>query len=663
MDIKRLCLKEKLNKEIKDSVSNQLNKKYLSLSEDLKNKYLSEFALKDSKSLGSKRADLFLLDENNFNFYYFSEEYDYLEIGSFSLKDGISNKFEEFKEEIKKIIISKTQNKVNFEGIEESPNFKYVKEEMQELKLEPDQINIAKELKNEFVRDIINKIGNGMWLSEFKEVDKIVLETALQKLESYNLIMREYVVFCNETKAQIIRVTNYKVIEQSRQRGFKCFSCGRMLDDEKIDHFITLTDAGKLFAKKNFWMGYIISAYLYDHLKKDLKIFFKEEIEKTSLDLIINYQSKLILLQIKQDKIDLADLYYFMNKKRFYNVDFGCIFSLIEPDPVVKYFLGNKNAENIELYTQWDEFYGNIPKILDRACSRNIAELINIFADNTKIDITDYLQEYLKEAVLMPKKEITLVEEKKETIPVFEEKPAIAVTEEKESLFPAPSFPAKIENDYIKADFAIKELVDNIIKNGILNIKNDAEKTLKDVCSTGVFSCALVDEVSGYYIYNFLSDKFEKEEEIGPYFAEIFSQATSAAGKLSIPLFEKLYFEAGSETVSLYNAGDLIIVMLGRQPSRLMHEEGTESFYEDEKTKCSFIVSLSGEVTINKTEEDINLIVLKDFVFNLYDIAKPFLAKAGIEKIDKIAVENKDYEVIAVFEEDKINFILNRGQA
>ena len=102
MNVKRQCLKEKLNKDIKDAVSRHLYKKYLSLSEDLKKKYLSEFNIKDIKSAADRRSDLFLIDENNFNFYYFSEKYDYLEIGAFSLTEKISDKFEEFKEEIKK---------------------------------------------------------------------------------------------------------------------------------------------------------------------------------------------------------------------------------------------------------------------------------------------------------------------------------------------------------------------------------------------------------------------------------------------------------------------------------------------------------------------------------------------------------------------------------
>lgn len=657
MNVKRQCLKEKLSKDIKDACSRHLHKKYVSLSEDLKKKYLSEFNLKDIKNVEDRRADLFLIDENNFNFYYFSEKYDYLEIGAFSLTDNVSDKFEEFKEEIKKIITAKSHAKPNFEGMEESPYFNYIKEEMCEFKLEPQQINIATELKDEFIRNIINKIGHGVWLSEFIDTDKIVLETSLQKLESYDIIKREYVVFCNETGAQIIRVNNYNVIEESHKRGFKCFSCGRMLSQERTDHFITLTESGKLFAKKNFWAAFIIAAYLYDHLKKDLKVFYREEVDKESLDLIINYQSKLILLQIKQDKIDLADLYYFISKKRFYNVDFGCVFSLAEPDPLVRYFLNHKNAENIELYTGWEGLFNNIPGILNKACGKNIMDMVSMFSDNTRIDIMDYLREYLKEPAIKAEKEAVCLKEKAE-VP---EPPVQAVVKEKIEIEEKPkkkprqaeAAPLIVESDYVKTILAAEALASGIAKNGILNSKDDTEKILKDISSPGLFSGALIDEVSGFYLYDFMAPEFKKEEEMGPYFAEIFSQAKDISEKLSLPRVNMLRFEAANEAVYLYNAGDCVLLLMEKDL------KNRASSMEYKKILSSFEVNLSGDMLVNNMSETIDCSAVKEFIFNVYNMAKPFISKTGMEKIEKIAVKNNDYEITATFEADKISFIIN----
>lgn len=663
MNVKRQCLKEKLNKDIKDAVSRHLYKSYQSLSEDLKKKYLVEFNLKDIKSVAERRADLFLIDENNFNFYYFSEKYDYLEIGAFSLTDKVSGKFEEFKEEIKKIITAKSHAKPNFEGIEESPHFNYIKEEMNEFELDPRQINIAAELRDEFIRNLINRIGNGVWLSEFIDTDKIVMETSLQKLESYDLIKREYVVFCHETGAQIIRVNNYNAIEESHKRGFKCFSCGRMLSEERTDHFITLTESGKLFAKKNFWAGFIIAAYLYDHLKKDLKIFYREEVDKESLDLIINYQSKLILLQIKQDKIDLADLYYFISKKRFYNVDFGCVFSLVEPDPSVRYFLNHKNSENIELYTRWEDLFNNIPALLNKACGRNIMDMVNIFSENTRIDIMDYLREYLKEPAVKAEKEKVFAEEKaeeKESIaPVIKEKIVIeekaeTKQEEKPKKKPrqAEAAPAAAESGYAKTITAAESLAGDISKCGILNLKDDAEKILREISAPGLFSSALIDEASGFYIYDFMAPEFKKEEEVGAYFAEVFSQAKDISEKLSFPPVNMLRFEGSGEVVYLYNAGGCVLLLMEKD------SKTRASSPQDKKALSSFEVNLSGEMTVSDTSKTIDCGAIKEFIFNVYNMAKQFISKTGMEKIEKIAVKNKDYEITATFEPDKINFVI-----
>lgn len=671
MNVKRLCLKEVIGKDTKDAISVQLSRKYTSLAAELKKRYSSQFSLKDIDGFIDKRADLFLLDEANYGFYYFSDAYDYLEIGSFSQKDAPSGKFDEFKDEVQKIIYSKTQNKVSFDGIEESPNFKYIKEEMNDFLLEQDKVRIAKHLNDDLTRSILHKIGSGAWREEFNHVDAEKLEAILNALEEFNLIKREYVVFCTETKAQIIRVSSYNIIEESQRRGFKCFSCGRMLDEEKVSQFITLTQLGQLFSKKNLWVVYIVAAYFYEHLKRDLKIFFKEEIENASIDLIINYQSKLILLQIKEDEVNLADIYYFLSKKQFYNIDYGCIFSLNAYSSAVKYFLEGKNEEGILFYASWDDFYENIHLVLERACSSNISDIINIFSGCTKVDVKNYVEEFLKELPLQKEREKTallgepiqeeeLIGKPQKILADFEIAPLedhIEGVSDQET--PAPGVYGESVEFHKKTVNAVRSAKNDIAKLGILG----AEENLRNIIKAASLSCAVLELNTGYVIYDFTENPAGLDLT-APYFCEIFSRAKDIAQQAGFRDIEHIYFGMEEEAVSVYNGLEYAILVQVGKDLKLVPDISFEAFNTMSSfagIEGAFSINYAGDLISDELKSSFNINTAMDFVFKLYGMAKPFIEKIGMSGINKIVAEVENYKFIIFPGREKIDVLVASG--
>ncbi|MFH1452806.1 MAG: hypothetical protein ABIH00_02345 [Armatimonadota bacterium] len=646
MDIKRLCLKEKLSKETKYKLSRYLNKKHHSLLADLKRKYLSEFGISDINDGIERDADLFLLDGKNINFYYFSKDYDYLEIGTFSLDERIGTGFEPFKDDVRNVLSSDIRNNIMFEGTEESPYFKYVKEETHPFDLNKEQLRIADELKDEDVRCVIEQIKEGIWINEFKNTDGEKLEEILKKLEEHGLIKREYVVFCTETKAQIIRVSSYDIIEESHGRGFKCFSCGRMLDEEKINQFITMTDAGALFARKNFWAGFIIAAYLHNNLKRDLKVFYKEETERNSLDLIINYQSKLILLQIKEEELDLADLYYFMSKKQFYKADLGAVFSLSEPPPAVKYFLKNKNEENIAVYTSWDEFYNNITEVLDNACVKNIKELISIFTNCTKVELLTYINQFLKESSEKGAEKVV----KEEKI-IHEFKPELP---KEINQVKAPVYKKVISDEkglleeYYKAEEIAGFIFDDMINSDLSGVKNKLKKFDK----IKSFGCSVIDFLSGLGLYSSSADMEQETEKIVPYISEVISVSLDIARHFDAGEVRRFYFDIKDRTLMLYPAGEMAVLLLNKNRKIKIIPDINNEIIALKGVKGTFLMDSKGSVKEVQVTEDFNLEQIKEFILELYNIAIGFFIRMNIKTIEKFMVECGNYKFIVCVDKD-----------
>jgi len=138
--------------------------------------------------------------------------------------------------------------------------------------------------------------------------DSDTLERLCGRFAELGLITRDYVVLCRKSGQQILRVASRESIDETSQKGFKCFVCGNPLSQEQIDELLAGTEAGKHLLEADRWLTLRLAAVLKDLGLRADAVRIHPGREGFFLA-FINFQHHLVLLGIAGRPLTLEDLY------------------------------------------------------------------------------------------------------------------------------------------------------------------------------------------------------------------------------------------------------------------------------------------------------------------------------------------------------------------
>jgi len=206
-----------------------------------------------------------------------------------------------------------------------SPKYNLLKNDIAVFAPNQEDYRAVGDLESVKSRELINKIKAkpSVNLSELAdENERLIIGSLVQKMEQLGLVNIDYIVYCHQTGQQINRVSSYSSIEEAAHQGFKCFQCGRLVSQEKIDQCISITSYGNYITRGSYWLsvrllGILKSSGLYG---EEILIDYPEG----DIDIINQYfncDNSLVMVEIKAEAYNMRDAYLFYNKINIYKPD------------------------------------------------------------------------------------------------------------------------------------------------------------------------------------------------------------------------------------------------------------------------------------------------------------------------------------------------------
>lgn len=298
-------------------ITRLLAENYTPLISEIKQEYVTRLNLpaEQSETLAPQAAsfqagEIFLTKEGGILYYAVSKDTGALIAGGL-FKDNKDQVFDDFIGQLEKAL-NKIDGKLKPEWETASP--KNISNLLQET--EPANLPEKKELLG---ADNLQNSDNFKLLSFLQDIKNIYLQELMDKvpeakdpeqlaqMEKAGLIQRDFVVLCQKTNQQILRVGSKSGLEDSAQKGLKCYICGNLLSAEKTEEIITPSEIGLKLLKDNLWLRCLV----VDCLSK--LNFTPEEIRiapeaSSHLFLTINGESMLLVLMTQPLELTHAQL-------------------------------------------------------------------------------------------------------------------------------------------------------------------------------------------------------------------------------------------------------------------------------------------------------------------------------------------------------------------
>lgn len=170
-----------------------------------------------------------------------------------------------------------------------------------------------------------------------------------EKLVGLQLIKSEYVVLCKKTSEQINKAPRKESIAIMGEHGIRCSKCNRLIAEENIEEFLTVTDMGNKMIDGSHWMTLNLVESLLNFGISNQNILVNISEGPEEIDAIVSLGNSLLLFELKDSQFSLGHAYAFQSRIGVYQAGIGIIWATKGVAPEVKDHL-NRVKPDAEIY-------------------------------------------------------------------------------------------------------------------------------------------------------------------------------------------------------------------------------------------------------------------------------------------------------------------------
>ncbi len=428
MEIVRERISTTLTQSTGKKLWSELSQNYNSIIHGIHNDVRERVGLTPVDNKAFYRGDVFFTDAGQLLFYQFLADKNCVEAGSLIRNEEDSQIYAGFREKIHNILnlkkIGKDWKAVPFAN----QQYDLIKQEASILKIDKKEMNAAFEMKDDGLRNLLRTIrekGSCFQDDILKGPGDFETPVQLSKLEELGLISKEFFIFCHDTGQQISRVNSLAALEDARDHGFKCFSCGRLISEERISPQIKSSELGLKFSQSNYWLALHLIYILENMGNKVDEVAYKTEKENRVFDLFYNVLDQFIMFEVKDEPIKLEEMFLFLSRINFYKPVRAILMSSHEVSPEVNLYLKNYVGEiPLTLIEGFDDLESKIAECFEDINNSYQKELFKQFGDQTPMRVLElFTEKYFAGKEKLPEEPVKEEEEE------FAEEEIPAVTE------------------------------------------------------------------------------------------------------------------------------------------------------------------------------------------------------------------------------------------
>ena len=397
MEIVRERISTTLTQSAGKQLWSELSQSYNSAIHGIHNDVREKVGLTPVDSKAFYRGDIFFTDAGQLLFYQYLKNENCVETGSLINSEEESPIYIEFRDKVHDVLNLQKSGK-HWEPVPFSnKQFDLIKQEASILKIDKKEMNAAFEMKDDGLRNLLRTItekGSCFQDDILKGPGDFETPTQLAKLEELGLISKEFFIFCHDTGQQISRVNSLAALEDARDHGFKCFSCGRLISEERISPQIKPSELGLKFSQSNYWLALHL-IYILGNMGNTVdEVAYKTEKENRVFDLFYNVMDQFLMFEVKDEPIKLEEMFLFLSRINFYKPISAIMMSSHEVSPEVNLYLKNYEGDiPLILIEGFDDLESKIARSFENINNNYQKELFRQFGDQTPIRVMDLFTE------------------------------------------------------------------------------------------------------------------------------------------------------------------------------------------------------------------------------------------------------------------------------
>jgi len=236
------------------------------------------------------------------------------------------------------------------------------------------------------------------------------IDTALiEKLLSYELIRKEYLVQCKKDSHTICKIQDPIELQEKPGTDFTCTVCGRSFKDELIQEIYALSEKGKKLLFGSKWMTIWITQLLVAAGISKEAISWNASASEDELDIVIEMLGLRIFFELKDREFGLGDAYPFGYRISRYGGAFGLITTMDKvADEAKKFFTEQKPNMRAEIFflEGQNAIEKELPTVVDSISRKGITILLSDLAESLLFDprrlINAWMEKVNKESFKTP---------------------------------------------------------------------------------------------------------------------------------------------------------------------------------------------------------------------------------------------------------------------
>ena len=385
-------------------------------------------------ALVSPGGELFLTGQSDLLYYWISEDRRSIEVGAVYNEASPDQAFDEFRQTVGEALGSDRWQQLTNQAerfqplLEESeafPNF--------EGDIEPARA-MAPPANRHLLAEVSRRSG-----APLEQVTSNKFEAnwdqVAEQLESCQLIQREFQVYCRDTGIQLCKFPSKNALDEAARMGFRSFSSGRPIMEERIIQFLFSTDLGRRLSKRNLWLALCLADALKQMGVERKHLRWTVEKDYRTINLFSAYRDSAILFEIQEEAVTADMAFRFLSRARYYRPDAAFLVTPLSLRPDARQLIDAYRPEGgmrVRTLHDLSLLAKELERVQSQTMDRSVEDLLQRFGGLTWVNVGNCVGEHL----LGPEPEPASVQESSESLP---EEPEIleAVSEAAETVTPA----------------------------------------------------------------------------------------------------------------------------------------------------------------------------------------------------------------------------------
>ena len=256
--------------------------------------------------LVSPGGELFLTGKSDLLYYWVSDDRRSIEVGAVFSDSAPDQAFDEFRQTVGEALGSDRWQQLT----NQAEKFQPLLEESDAFPNFDGDIEPARVLSQPAYRHMLSETARrvGVPLEQVtSERYPADWDQVASSLEQCGLIQREFQVYCRDTGIQLCKFASKSALDEAARMGFRSFSSGRPISEERIIQFIFCTERGRRLARKNLWLALCLADSLRQVGVDRRHLRWTVEKDYATINLFTAYRDSACLFEVQEEPVT-ADL-------------------------------------------------------------------------------------------------------------------------------------------------------------------------------------------------------------------------------------------------------------------------------------------------------------------------------------------------------------------